>query len=51
MDTRPLPELQPGVVENPGGGYHIHVRLNVRGMAAGSLLNPQATMPTSDVRI
>lgn len=47
MDTTPLLESQPGVVENPGGGYHIHVRLNERGMAAGSLLNPRATMPSS----
>ena len=38
---------QPGVVENPGGGYHIHVRLNERGMAAGSLLNPHTRMPSS----
>ena len=47
MDTTPLLESQPGVVENPGGGYHIHVRLKERGMAAGSLLNPRATMPSS----
>ena len=45
MDTTPLLESQPSVVENPGGGYHIHVRLNERGMAAGSLLDSRATMP------
>ena len=38
-------ESRPGVVENPNGGYHIHVRLNERGTAAGCLLGPRASMP------
>jgi transposase len=38
-------ESRPGVVENPNGGYHVHVRLNERGMAVGGLLGPHATMP------
>ena len=38
-------ESRSGVVENPNGGYHIHVRLNERGTAAGSLLGPRASMP------
>jgi transposase len=37
-------ESRPGVSENPNGGYHIHVRLNERGMAAGRLLGPRASM-------
>jgi hypothetical protein len=45
MNTTPLLESQPGVVENPGGSYHIHVKLNERGMAAGNLLDSRATMP------
>ena len=47
MNTTPLQESQPGVVENPSGGYHIHVKLNERGMTDNSLLNPRATMPSS----
>jgi len=38
-------ESQPGVIENPNGGYHVHVRLNERGTATGSLLGPRASMP------
>jgi transposase len=38
-------ESRPGVVENPNGGHHIHVRLNERGTAAGGLLGPRASMP------
>ena len=38
-------ESRPGVIENPNGGYHVHVRLNERGTAAGSLLGPRASMP------
>jgi len=38
-------ESRSGVVENPNGGYHIHVRLNEQGTAAGSLLGPRASMP------
>jgi len=38
-------ESRSGVSENPNGGYHIHVRLNERGTAAGSLLGPRASMP------
>jgi len=38
-------ESRPGVVKNPNGGYHTHVRLNERGTAAGSLLAPRASMP------
>jgi hypothetical protein len=50
MDTTAFLESQtmesrPGVVENPNGGYHVHVRLNERGMAVGGLLGPHATMP------
>jgi len=36
-------ESRPGVIENPNGGYHVHVRLNERGTAAGSLLGPRAS--------
>jgi transposase len=38
-------ESRSGVGENPHGGYHIHVRLNERGTAAGSLFGPRASMP------
>ena len=38
-------ESRSGVSENPNGGYHMHVRLNERGAAAGSLLGPRASMP------
>lgn len=51
MDTTVLPGSQMvgsrmGVVENPNGGYHIHVRLDERGMAVGNLLDPRASMPS-----
>ena len=50
MDTTASLESQtlksrPGVGENPNGGYHVHVRLNERGTAVGSLLGPRASMP------
>ncbi|MBC8511369.1 MAG: hypothetical protein H8D32_00115, partial [Dehalococcoidia bacterium] len=52
MDTNTTTSLgsqtlasRPGVIENPNGGYHVHVRLNERGTAAGSLLGPRASMP------
>jgi hypothetical protein len=49
MDTTASPESQPlesrpGVVKNPNGGYHIHLKLNKRG-ATASILAPRALMP------
>ena len=45
MDTTTSIEPQPGVDENPNGGYHIHVQLDERGTATSHLLHPHASMP------
>jgi len=54
MDTTASPnnttlEPQPGVVENPNGGYHIHIQLNERkpDTTRNRLLNPCPAMPPS----
>ncbi|MEA3340577.1 MAG: IS1634 family transposase, partial [Chloroflexota bacterium] len=54
MDTTTFPtnatlESQPGVIENPNGGYHIHVQLNERepDTTHNRLLNPCPAMPPS----
>ena len=47
MDTKYLPKPQPGIVENPNGGYHIHIQLNERrpDTTRNRLLNPCPAMP------
>ena len=47
MDTKCLPESQPGVVENPNGGYHIHIQLDEHkpDTTRNQLLNPCPAMP------
>ena len=47
MDITHLLESQPGVVENPNGGYHIHIQLNKRepDTIRNRLLNPCPAMP------
>ena len=48
MDTK-LPKSQPGVVENPNGGYHIHIQLDERepDTTRNQLLDPCLAMPPS----
>ena len=48
MDTK-LPKPQSGVVENPNGGYHIHIQLDERepDTTRNELLNPCPAMPPS----
>jgi len=45
MDTTISLESQPGVGENPNGGYHIHVQLNERGRGSGRLLDLSSSIP------
>ena len=47
MDTKCLPESQSGVVENPNGGYHIHIQLDEHkpDTTRNQLLNPCPAMP------
>ena len=49
MDATPLPESQPGVVENPNGGYHIHIQLDEHkpDTTRNRLVNPCPAMPPS----
>ena len=48
MDTR-LPESQSGIVENPNGGYYVHIQLDERepDTIRNRLLNPCPAMPPS----
>lgn len=47
MYTGHSPQSQPGVVENPNGGYHIHIQLDERepDTTRNQLLNPCPAMP------
>ena len=47
MDTKHSPESQSSVIENPNGGYHIHIQLDEREPNAtlDQLLNPCPAMP------
>ena len=42
MDTKHSPESQSSVIENPNGGYHIHIQIDEREPNAtlDQLLNP-----------
>ena len=54
MDTNHLPESRPGVVENPNGGYHIHIQLDERkpDTMRNRLLNPcPAMLPNTPVLV